>query len=60
MQKSDYFSFLALRLMMMDSFSFAECVNRKLLTQMDTWVLKCLDLDVDLTDISNNAFQAGP
>lgn len=45
---------------MMDSFSFAECINQKFLLQVAAWILKCLYLDVAVKDISNNAYQPGP
>lgn len=28
--------------------------------QMAAWILKCLDLDIDVKDVSNNAYQPGP
>lgn len=40
---------------MMDSFSFAECINQKVLMQIAAWILQCLNLDVDVKDISSNA-----
>lgn len=45
---------------MIDSFSFAEHINQKLLMQMAAWILKCLVLDVDVKDTSNNVYQPGP
>lgn len=47
-------------LVVMGFFSFVECVNQKLLMQMATWMLRCLDLDVDTEGTSNDAYQLGP
>lgn len=44
----------------MGFFSFVECVNQKLLTQMATWILRCLDVDVDIEGTSSDAYQLGP